>query len=161
MKVVFATHNAHKRLEVEAIMRGVWPELRLVAPNGEAPEEDAGSFVGNALIKARAAFSDTGLPSLADDSGICVDALDGRPGVDSAHYSGTRVDEENVRALLRDMEGQGDRRAHFVCAAAFVDARGEHTVECQWRGSIAERPSGQGGFGYDPVPENPDRKNEY
>lgn len=151
MEVVFATFNAHKRLEVEAIMRGVWPEIRLISPAGEAPEENAASFEGNALIKARAAFATTGLPSLADDSGVCVTALGGRPGIDSAHYGGTRVDEDNVRAVLRDMEGQADRSASFVCAAAFVDAGGEHVVEREWKGSIAGSPSGAGGFGYDPV----------
>ena len=151
MDIVFATHNAHKRAEVEAIMRLVWPEVHLIPPSNDAPNEDRDSFVGNALVKAREAFRQSGIPSIADDSGICVDALGGRPGIDSAHYSGTRDDANNVQALLGDMAGHDNREAHFVCAVAYVDAEGEVTLERHWPGSLAHRPSGAGGFGYDPI----------
>lgn len=149
--IVFATFNAHKRGEVEAIMRGVWPELRLVAPEGEAPEEDGATFEDNALIKARAGFQATGIPTLADDSGICVDALGGAPGIHSARYSGTGDDAKNVEHLLANLDGVTDRSAHFVCVAAFVSAEGEWTIERRWNGRIRTAPVGQGGFGYDPV----------
>ena len=151
MDIVFATHNAHKRGEVEAIMRSVWPAVRLVEPLGDAPVEDGESFEANALIKARAAFESTGIPALADDSGICVDALGGAPGIDSAHYSGSRDDQANVDHLLSALAGVTTREAQFVCAAAFVGGGIEHTIEARWPGQVALRPAGAGGFGYDPV----------
>lgn len=151
MDIVFASHNLHKLLEVEAIMREVWPELRLVGPDNEAPPEDGKSFEENALIKARAGFQSSGRPCLADDSGICVDALGGKPGIDSAHFSGSRDDSANVEALLEQMRGVENRGAEFVCAAALVDADGETVLERRWRGKLSEEVSGAGGFGYDPV----------
>ena len=151
MDIVFATHNAHKREEVEAIMREVWPEIRLVEPQGEAPEEDGQSFRDNALIKARVAYSDSGLPAIADDSGICVDALGGEPGIDSAHYSGERDDTKNLELVLERMAGRTDRVAAFVCVAAVVDQFGEDAVECHWPGHVTTSAAGSGGFGYDPI----------
>ena len=151
MDIVLATHNAHKREEVEAIMREVWPEIRLVEPQGEAPEEDGQSFRDNALIKARVAYSDSGLPAIADDSGICVDALNGEPGIDSAHYSGERDDTKNLELVLERMAGRTDRAAAFVCVAAVVDQFGEDAVECHWPGEVATSRAGSGGFGYDPI----------
>lgn len=151
MEVIFATHNAHKRGEVEAIMRDVWPDIRLVEPVGEAPVEDGSSFRENALIKARAAFIVGGPPAIADDSGICVDALGGEPGIDSAHYSGERDDTKNLELVLERLAGVTDRAASFVCAAAVVDDQGEDTVECRWPGVVAKVPAGGGGFGYDPI----------
>lgn len=151
MDIVFATHNAHKRGEVEAIMREVWPEIHLVEPIGEAPDEDGHSFGDNALIKARAGFADMSIPSIADDSGICVAALGGEPGIDSAHYSGERDDVKNLELVLAKLEGESQREAEFVCAAAIVDEQGEEVVECRWPGSITDEPFGEGGFGYDPI----------
>jgi XTP/dITP diphosphohydrolase len=149
--IVFATHNAHKRGEVETIMQSAWPGVRLVPPGGEPPVEDGTTFAENALIKARAAFAATGLPAVADDSGICVEALDGEPGIYSARYSGTGDDQANLELLLRNLEGVDNRAAYFVCVAAFVDESGEHTVEKRWHGQIATAPHGGGGFGYDPI----------
>jgi XTP/dITP diphosphohydrolase len=151
MDIVFATHNAHKRGEVEAIMRSAWPEVSLVAPAGEPPVEDGDTFAANALIKARAAFEATGIPTIADDSGICVDELDGAPGIHSARYSGTGDDQANLELLLHNLGESTKRGAFFVCVAAFVDASGEHTIEKRWSGEIATAPHGGGGFGYDPI----------
>ncbi len=151
MDIVFATHNAHKRAEVEAIMREVWPEIHLVEPVGDAPEEDGESFAENALIKARAGYAEMSIPSIADDSGICVTALGGEPGIDSAHYSGERDDLKNLELVLSRLEGERDRGAEFVCAAAIVDDHGEDTIECRWPGEVTQQAFGDGGFGYDPI----------
>ena len=151
MDIVFASHNAHKRAEVEAIMAAIWPEVHLIAPVGEAPEETGDTFEANALIKARAGYAATGLPTIADDSGICVDALGGDPGVRSARYSPSGDDRENLELLLTNLGASEDRRAHFVCAVAFVADGEEHVLERTWQGSIAMSPAGSGGFGYDPI----------
>ena len=151
MDIVFATHNAHKRAEVEAIMREVWPEIHLVEPVGDAPVEEGQSFAENALIKARAGYAEMSIPSIADDSGICVTALGGEPGIDSAHYSGERDDLKNLELVLSRLEGERDRGAEFVCAAAIVDDHGEDTIECRWPGEVTQQAFGDGGFGYDPI----------
>ena len=151
MRFVFASHNAHKRDEVAAIMAEVWPEVELVAPEGEPPVEDGHSFADNALIKARAAYAQTGIASIADDSGICVDALGGAPGIHSARYADSGDDADNVELLLSNLVGHTDRAAYFVCVAALVDQAGEHVVERRWHGTVATEPHGGGGFGYDPV----------
>ena len=123
----------------------------------ESPEETGTTFVENALLKARYAASRSGLPAMADDSGIAVDALDGRPGVWSARYAGAgATDEENVDKLLGELAGvaDGQRGAGFHCAAVLVDP--DITVapliaEAVWRGQILHARQGEGGFGYDPV----------
>ena len=151
MDIVFATHNAHKRAEVEAIMREVWPEIHRVEPVGDAPEEDGQSFAENALIKARAGYAEMSIPSIADDSGICVTALGGEPGIHSAHYSGERDDLKNLELVLTRLEGVNARHADFVCVAALVDDRGEEAIECRWPGEVTQQAFGDGGFGYDPI----------
>ncbi|MDR9397028.1 RdgB/HAM1 family non-canonical purine NTP pyrophosphatase [Pontimonas sp.] len=151
MQLVFASHNAHKRDEVHTLMAEVWPSVDITGPHGDAPVEYGDAFVDNALIKARVGFADSGQPTIADDSGICADALDGAPGIHSARYSPSGDDADNVSLLLENMEGVSDRRAYFVCVAALVDADGELTIERRWYGTIAEAPRGAGGFGYDPV----------
>jgi XTP/dITP diphosphohydrolase len=150
-RCVFATHNAHKRGEVEAIMREVLPEVELLAPTGEPPVEDGVTFAENALIKARAAFQAAGMTSLADDSGIAVDSLGGEPGIHSARYSPTGDDRDNLELLLENLRGQDLRSARFVCAVALVSAREEHVLTRVWEGSVAREAAGAGGFGYDPV----------
>lgn len=159
MKVVVATHNAHKVAELQRILGAALPALELLPYDGPAPVEDADSFAGNALIKARAAAAHTGLPAIADDSGVSVDALAGAPGVDSAHYSGERDDAANLRLVLTNLGGASDRAAQFTCAAALVDpldvdesgAAFEHVELGIWPGTIAHEPAGGGGFGYDPI----------
>ncbi len=107
---VLATHNAHKVGELRRILGDRLGPHELVGYDGPDAVEDADTFEGNALIKARAAFAHTGLPALADDSGIAVDALGGEPGIHSARYAGTRDDGDNLRLLLRNLEGVADRR---------------------------------------------------
>ena len=153
-RVVLATRNSHKVVELTAILGPTLGDLELVALPDDAPDpiEDAPTFAENALIKARSAVAFTGLPALADDSGIEVDALGGAPGVHSARYAGTRNDRDNVELLLKNLEGATDRTGRFVCAAAFVAPDGTELVEvATWPGVILEAPAGVGGFGYDPV----------
>jgi XTP/dITP diphosphohydrolase len=148
---VLATHNAHKVQELRRILGDRLGAHELIGYDGPAPVEDGDTFEANALIKARAAHAATGLPALADDSGIAVAALGGAPGVDSAHYSGERDDAANLRLVLRNLEGVDDREATFVCAAALVDADGEYVVRGEWPGTVLTAPAGEGGFGYDPI----------
>lgn len=148
---VLATHNAHKVQELRRILGERLGPHDLVAYDGPDAVEDADSFEGNALIKARAAFAHTGMPALADDSGIAVDALGGAPGIHSARYAGSRDDGDNLRLLLANLDGVTDRRARFVCAAALVDAAGEVVVRGEWPGEVLTAAAGAGGFGYDPV----------
>jgi XTP/dITP diphosphohydrolase len=148
---VLATHNAHKVVELRRILGDRLGPHELIAYDGPAPLEDGDSFEANALIKARAAHAHTGMPALADDSGIVVAALGGAPGIDSAHYSGVRDDAANLSLLLQNLEGVTDRSATFVCAAALVDDDGEFTARGEWPGAVLTQPAGAGGFGYDPI----------
>lgn len=162
MKLVLATHNAHK---VEELRRILGPLLDatdehsgidLVGYDGPEPDEGGQTFQENALIKARAAFEHTGLPTVADDSGICLAALGGAPGIHSARYAGTRVDADNVAHLLAELrragaDGDDERRAEFCCAAAFVMEGFEHVELGVWTGTVLHEPTGTNGFGYDPV----------
>src|SRR5690606_41193039 len=115
------------------------------------PVEDGETFEQNALIKARAAARHTGLPAIADDSGISVAALGGAPGIHSARYAGTRDDADNYRLLLKTLGEAEDRTAYFMCAAAFVDGDFEHVELGVWPGTVLAEPVGSGGFGYDPI----------
>lgn len=151
VRVVVATHNAHKVLELERILGAALAGIELVAYDGPEPVEDGESFQQNALIKARAAAAHTGLPAIADDSGICVDALGGGPGIHSARYAGTRDDSDNVALLLENLAGETNRAAHFACAAALVVGTREFVELGTWPGSILLEPAGSGGFGYDPI----------
>lgn len=159
MQVVVATHNAHKVAELQRILEQQVPGIQLLTYDGPAPVEDGGTFAANALIKARAAAEHTGLPSIADDSGVSVDALAGAPGVDSAHYSGERDDAANLQLVLTNLGDESNRAAAFHCAAALVDpldrdasgAAFEHVALGVWPGTIAREPAGVGGFGYDPI----------
>jgi XTP/dITP diphosphohydrolase len=148
---VLATHNAHKVVELRRILGDRLGPHDLVGYDGPAPVEDGETFEANALIKARAAHAHTGLPALADDSGIAVAALGGAPGIDSAHYSGQRDDAANLNLLLRNLVGVADRNATFVCAAALVDVQSEYTARGEWPGDVLTEPAGAGGFGYDPI----------
>ena len=165
MKLVLATHNAHKVEELKKILGDALDGIELVGYDGPEPVEDGETFEENALIKARAAAAFTGLPSIADDSGISVDELDGAPGINSARYAGTRVDVDNLELLLKNLGSSANRAAHFTCAAALVvpppvgsvgpDGPAEPSREFVelgiWHGSILEEPAGPNGFGYDPV----------
>lgn len=165
MKLVLATHNAHKVDELRAILGDELEGIELIAYDGPDPIEDGDTFEANALIKARAAAAFTGLPAIADDSGISVDALGGAPGILSARYSGTRDDADNVTLLLTTLRAEVNRAAHFTCAAALVvpppvgsigpDGPVPETEEYVelgiWHGTVLEEPTGAGGFGYDPI----------
>ena len=157
MKVVLATKNAGKAMEIGRMLEGSGVEIISLEgfPEVELPPETGKTMKENALLKARAAAGATGLPALADDSGLEVDFLGGAPGVYSARYSGEKAtDEENWKKLLRELEGvpAEKRAARFRCAIALVgfDAE-EHLFEGVFEGLIAEAPRGTGGFGYDPV----------
>lgn len=157
-KLVFASDNPGKIHEVAEIFRN---SNITVVPQSEfgieSPEETGTTFTDNALIKARHAATASGLPAMADDSGIAVDALDGRPGVRSARYAGeSATDAENLDKLLQEMAGvpEEQRGAGFHCAAVLVFPETEIepiSVECVWRGNILPERRGEGGFGYDPV----------
>ncbi|MBI5453728.1 MAG: XTP/dITP diphosphatase [Deltaproteobacteria bacterium] len=156
MKLVIATKNRGKARELGEMLKGLEVEVLSLAdfPSVALPPEDGDTFTENALIKARAVFEATGLPSLADDSGLVVDALDGRPGIYSARYAGRNAtDEDNYRKLLGELEGVplGKRAARFVCALAYKDKVREEVFEGELCGRIAARPRGENGFGYDPV----------
>lgn len=150
--VVVATHNAHKLAEIDLTLKALLgPGIELVQTDGKAPLEDGKTFEDNALIKARAAFRHSGRPSLADDSGICVDALDGAPGVLSSRFSEDGTDAANLSLLLEKMKGVKDRSAKFVCAVAFVTKDGERVVRAEWPGVLRAAAKGANGFGYDPI----------
>jgi XTP/dITP diphosphohydrolase len=154
VKLVFATRNAGKVRELQELVGGA-VEVASLREHPEAPEveEDAETFEGNARKKALAAAVATGLPALADDSGLCVDALGGRPGVRSSRYvAGT--DRDRYLALLEELRDVPDERrgAAFVCALCLAFPDGRTVVEhgrCE--GRIGRAPRGEGGFGYDPV----------
>ena len=156
VKLVLATHNTHKVEELRRILGPVLEGIELTGYDGPEPVEDGETFEENALIKARAAFAHTGLPTIADDSGICVAALGGAPGIHSARYAGTRVDADNVAHLLEELarveaQKQEDRRAEFCCAAALVMDGFEHVELGVWPGTVLDEATGTNGFGYDPV----------
>jgi XTP/dITP diphosphohydrolase len=155
---VFATRNAHKVDEVRRILRSAGVDVDLIPLPADAPEvvESGASFAANALIKARSAALHTGLAAIADDSGLCVDALHGMPGIHSARWSGRHGDDAaNVSLLLGQLaETPAIRRgAQFVCAAVVVDPQSgtEHAVEGVLEGQVIDQIRGAGGFGYDPI----------
>ncbi len=149
MRIVVATHNAHKVREIAEILSD--HEIVTAAEAGffEEVEETGATFAENALLKARTVSKALHLAALADDSGLCVDALGGVPGVYSARYSGG-TDADNRALLLKNLRGEKNRRAHFCCAAALVFPDGrELVVEGRTNGVILEEERGTGGFGYD------------
>ena len=149
MRLVLATRNEHKAREFAALLKP--HEIVALPADVELPPETGDTFAANALGKARAAVAATGLPAIADDSGIEAAALGGRPGVRSARYAGEHAsDEENLAKLLR--EAPAGSALAYVCALAHVDAGGsEHVVEGRCTGTLAATPRGDGGFGYDPA----------
>lgn len=156
-QVVLASHNAHKLEELRRILEPLVPGIELIGYDGPEPVENGLSFEENALIKARAAAAHTGLPAIADDSGICVAVLGGCPGIFSARWGGpARSDSANVGLLLWQLSDVGgeDRAASFVCAAALAlpgDTGAEIAVRGEWPGSVLREARGEGGFGYDPI----------
>ena len=155
MKLVVASNNPGKLREFDEMLAPLgWETLPQKAFNVSDCEEPHHTFVENALTKARHASLCTGLPALADDSGICVRALGGAPGVHSARYAGEpKSDDRNNHKLVADMRGKADRHAHYVCVLVFVrhaDDPQPLITEGEWHGELLESSRGQGGFGYDP-----------
>lgn len=154
--MVLASRNRDKIAELQEALRSFDITLRsaLDFPNLEEVEEDRETLEGNALKKARYVFQETGLPALSDDTGLEVDALDGRPGVYSARYAGEDASyRDNMNKLLEELAGVAskDRGAQFRTVVAFVTDRETHRFEGICRGRILTDPRGEKGFGYDPV----------
>jgi XTP/dITP diphosphohydrolase len=158
-RLLLATRNAGKLAELQRLLASAVPGvevlgLRDVPEYPEAPETGA-TFEENALLKAREAVRYTGLPAVADDSGLTVDALNGMPGIFSARWSGRHGDDEaNTALLLGQLADVPDERrgGAFVCAAALVTPEGaEHVLRAEWRGRVLREKRGSNGFGYDPV----------
>ena len=155
MKFILATHNPGKLREMSDILSHLGVEVVSPADVGITVEvEETGTtFAENAMLKAKAICAASGLPAIADDSGLCVDALNGGPGVYSARYGGEGLDDKGrYTLLLNSMRGQTTRAAHFACAIACAFPDGKTlTSEGRCDGAIAFAPLGEGGFGYDPV----------
>lgn len=155
MKFVLASNNRKKLIEMSDILSGLGIEVISLSEAGvtDSPEETGVTFAENALIKADAACKATGMPSIADDSGLVVDALGGAPGVYSARYGGPGLsDEQRYMLLLKNMEGKEQRDARFVSSIACRFPDGTLiTAEGICPGTIMHAPAGTGGFGYDPV----------
>lgn len=151
MEVVVATRNEGKLRELREVLTGL--ELAPLPAEVDLPPEEGDTFADNALAKARAARAATGLPALADDSGIEARALGGAPGVRSARFAGPGADDErNLALLMAELDGSADRRVAYVCVLAYVDADGEERLfEGRCEGFLAREPRGSGGFGYDPA----------
>lgn len=158
MKLVLATSNRGKLAEIRPVLAGLGHELVAQGELGVVDAvEDGHSFVENALIKARHAARQTGLPALADDSGLIVDALGGAPGLISAHYAGVHGDAAgNIRKLLGELAGtpeqqRGARFCSLIVLLRHADDPQPLIAEGIWEGRILEAPRGDGGFGYDPI----------
>jgi len=168
-KLIIATHNVGKLAELRDILSaevaGINPETIVTAEQWNVPDvkEDGTTFAANALLKARAVSQATGLPAVADDSGLAVNIMGGSPGIFSARWSGRHGDDEaNNRLLLAQLSDIPERRrgAQFVCAAAFVSPSGfEHIADGVMKGRLLAEPRGEAGFGYDPLflPDGYDR----
>lgn len=161
MKLILASNNAHKLREIKEILGDHFDEILTLREAGIEHEtvEDGETFLENARKKAREIAEISGCCALADDSGICVDALGGAPGIYSARFAGEHGDDEaNNALLLEKLQGAEDRSAHFTCVVvmAWPDGR-ELSAEGRLYGEIAFEPAGDGGFGYDPIFFLPDR----
>jgi XTP/dITP diphosphohydrolase len=155
-KLVIASNNSGKLREFQILLAPLGIEI-LTQSQLDISEADEPhcTFIENALAKARHVSRESGLPALADDSGICVDALGGAPGVYSARYAGEpKSDARNNQALLDALQGQSNRRAHYYCVLVFVrhaDDPQPLIAEGEWHGEILTAAQGEGGFGYDPL----------
>lgn len=154
MKIVLASLNKHKVKEINEIIRNLTnnQEIEFVLPpEGFDPVEDGETFEENSYIKARAAWEISKHWSLADDSGLCIDALGGKPGIYSARYEETP--QKRIDRVLRELQGVKNRSARFKCCMTLINPKGEKVFSCTGicEGSIAEKQSGTHGFGYDPI----------
>lgn len=155
MKLIIASNNNHKLIEIKAILGGLFEEIVSMREAGIEHEtvEDGSTFMENAVKKAKEIARLSGFCALADDSGICVDALGGAPGIYSARFCGHHGDDEaNNRLLLKKLEGREDRGAHYTCAIALVYPDGRQVcAEGYMYGQIGYEEKGENGFGYDPL----------
>jgi len=158
MRVVVASKNVDKIAEVEAVLTVSGAVSEIVRDlDWDDVEETEDTFVGNALLKARSVFAETGVPAVADDSGLEVDALGGAPGVWSARYAGPGcTPDDNIDKMLRELQGVEDRAARFRTSMALVDGSTEITADGALEGSIGFERRGSSGFGYDPIFVLPD-----
>ncbi|MBT3431444.1 MAG: RdgB/HAM1 family non-canonical purine NTP pyrophosphatase [Candidatus Thioglobus sp.] len=156
-KIILASNNKGKIAEFNTMLDGIYQVVSMSDMQVEEVPETGLTFVENALIKARNASEQSGLPALSDDSGIVVDALNGEPGIYSARYAGNHGDDEaNTQKLLDKMEdvADGKRTARFWCAIVFVEHANDPTpiiVQRGWEGEILRKKAGDNGFGYDPI----------
>jgi XTP/dITP diphosphohydrolase len=156
-KIILASNNKGKIREFNTMLDGLYEVISMSDRQVEEVPETGLTFVENALIKARNASEQSGLPALADDSGIVVDALDGEPGIYSARYAGNHGDDEvNTQKLLDQMHAipEGERTARFWCAIVFVEHANDPTpiiIQRGWEGEILRKKVGENGFGYDPI----------
>ena len=155
-KIVIATSNEKKLAEIKVLLSDLPIEIVPQSQFGiESCAEPFNTFIENALVKARFASKETNFPAIADDSGLCVDSLDGQPGVFSARFAGeNRNDEDNNDKLLDDLNNMEDRRAHYYCAIVFVRSPSDPqpiVTEGIWQGEILKVRRGHNGFGYDPI----------
>ena len=156
MKLIFATKNSGKTKELsKALEETEFKVESLIDQKIEAAPETGSSFLENALIKCKSVSETTGRPTIADDSGLVVPALNGRPGIYSARYAGPGAsDEENVQKLIQEISSISDRRAYFFCCLVFmISSDDPFPIFAQglWKGEILDAPVGSGGFGYDPI----------
>lgn len=156
-KIILASNNKGKISEFNAMLDGLYEVVSMSDMQVEEVPETGLTFVENALIKARNASTQSGLPALADDSGIVVDALNGAPGIYSARFAGDHGDDEaNTQKLLDEMSSvaDGQRSARFWCAIVFVEHANDPTpivIQRGWEGEILRQKVGENGFGYDPI----------
>lgn len=160
MELLVATHNVHKKEEIQQILGNEFTVKSLTDYNiHEEIVEDGDSFNANALIKAKYCFEKTGIPSLGDDSGLVVEALDGRPGIFSARYAGDHDFAKNIEKVLGELKEEENRKAYFITVLCYYDQNGPRYFEGRAHGNILTENKGYKGFGYDPifVPQGYDR----
>ena len=152
MEILVATHNLHSKEEIKQILGSDYTVTSLSDYDlNDEIVEDGVTFAENALIKAKYCFENTGKPSLGDDSGLVVEALDGRPGVLSARYAGDHNFKKNIEKVLEEMTNEPNRRAYFITVLCFKDEDGEHYFEGRVYGNLTTEVFGEDGFGYDPI----------
>ena len=152
MQILIATHNLHKKEEIQQILGPDFIITTLTDYDiNDEIIEDGNSFQENALIKAKYCFEKTGKPSVGDDSGLVVEALDGRPGIYSARYAGNHDFKKNIAKVLEELKDEPNRRAYFITVLCFKDKDGEHYFEGRVYGNITTEVFGEDGFGYDPI----------
>ena len=164
MKLVLASKNKGKLVEMQAILSELGVEVVLQSELGiDVDVEETGTtFAENAGLKAKAVMEESGLPAIADDSGLCVDWLQGAPGIYSARYGGVETDEDRYRLLLNNMRGATNRAAHFHASIVCCFPNGDTvTAEGDCFGTVAYAPAGEGGFGYDPIFFVPEKRKTF